>query len=251
MRKQSIHFNFDGKWSYDMGVMQASVNSGLFDDIIISSKTIIEEKIEGRERPYFFGVERSPLSFTVSVLFEENMSHDKIREVLRWLDSDTYKPLRMRDSPERIWYAMIVSDVSAIHNGIDSGYMELEFRTQDTSTLTPRTFSQNHRIRGNSTVQIENNGDFDCNPIVHIVKHGDGNVSIQNMSNDTGEFKFTGLKDKEAVSVDCETKEIDSSTELFRYDDFSKNYIVLKRGINTIRVGGNFDLMFETEFKVY
>ena len=251
--KHSLHFNLDGKWSYEMGVVQASVNTGLFEDSIISSKSIIEEKIEGREKPYFFGVDKAPLSFTVSVAFMENMSNKKVREVLRWLDHDEYKPLRFWEDDERIWYVMVVNDITSIHNGINSGYIELEFRASHTTALTPLTASDTYRIRSSNwkTIEFENSGDFDCFPIVHIEKVGSGNAEIQNASNNTGDFKLTGLEDGEVVSIDCENKEIVSSIGKFRYDNFSKNYLVFRRGINRLRVRGNFNLTFETEFKIY
>ena len=169
------------------------------------------------------------------------MSIDKEKEVLRWLDCDTYKLLHMRDNPERIWYAMIVDDVRAIHNGIDSGYVELEFRTSTSTTLTPSAMSEIHRIRGNSIIEFINKGHFDCKPTIHIEKHGNGSISIYNLSNDTGDFKFMNLKDAEKVSVDFDNKEMEKSGNTHRYDDFNKNYLMLKRGLNRLRVVGDFD----------
>lgn len=251
--RESIHFNFDGKWSYEMGIIQAGVNSGLYEDPILSSKNIIEERIEGRERPYFFGVDREPLTLNISITFQENLTDEKMREIMRWLDKDEYKPLRMYEHPEKLWYVMIVNDVRSIHNGINSGYIELELRASHSTALSPLAVSETYRIRSNvwKDITFENNGDFDCYPIVHINKYGNGNIEIENLTNNTGVFKFEQLEDGELLTIFCETKEIESSTGKFRYDNFSKNHLVFRRGINRLRVRGNFNLTFETEFKIY
>lgn len=252
--RHELHFNFDGRWSYDMGVVKVNIGGGLLEDQIISSKTILEEKIEGRKKPYFYGVQREPLSFPLPIFFDNNLSNEKIREILRWLDCDDYRPFYMIDSPERVVYAMVVDDVNAIHNGIKSGYMELTMRTDSPYVLTPYTKSRRYRFMDNTEgriVEFENNGDFNCKPIVYILKHGDGDIKIQNLSNYTGDFVFTDLNDNEEIMVDCEHKEIESSLDIYRYDNFSKKYLEFVRGINRLKVIGDCELWFETAFEMY
>lgn len=252
--RHGLHFNFDGKWSYDMGIVKVNIGGGLFEDQIISSKRIIEEKIEGRAAPYFYGVERDSLSFSLPIYFDNNLSVDKIREILRWLDTDDYKPFYMEDHPERIWYVMVIDDVKIIHNGIKSGYMELNLRTDNPYTLTPYIISEVYRFRNNSEgtiIEFVNKGDFECKPNVHIHKIGDGDLIIRNLSNQTGDFAFTNLNDQEHIIVDCENKEIETDGLTHRYNDFSNNYLSFVRGINRLKVIGDCDLRFETEFKIY
>ncbi|WP_337020178.1 phage tail domain-containing protein [Oceanobacillus massiliensis] len=252
--RQEIHFNFNGQWSYDMGIIKASVQDGLFEDLLVASKSIVEEKIDGRDKPYFYGVEREPLSFPLPIYFKDDLTVDKVREILRWLDTDTYSPFYMIDKPERIWYAMVIDDVSAIHNGIKEGYMELTMRTSDVRTYTPFTMSELHTF-GNNTggeiIEFENNGDFDCEPIVHIKKFGNGNITIQNLSKYTGDFTFSNLNDQEQLIVDCGNKDIESDSLILRYDDFSDNYLTFVRGVNRLKVIGNCEIRFETQFKTF
>ncbi|AIF43437.1 phage tail domain-containing protein [Virgibacillus sp. SK37] len=252
--RHETHFNFDGKWSYDMGVSKVNIGGGLFEDLIVSSKQIMEEKIEGRDRPYFYGVDKEPLSFPLPIYFDDNLSNEKIREILRWLNHDDYRPFYMIDDHNRRWYVMITDNATAIHNGIKSGYMELNLRTDSPTTLTPFTKSKLYRFENNvngELINFENRGDFKCKPIVHILKRGKGDISIKNMSNNTGEFKITGLDDQEQVTVDCEYQEINSSANKFRYDSFSKKYLSFVRGVNRLKIVGDCDIWFETEFKVY
>ncbi|WP_079709870.1 phage tail domain-containing protein [Paraliobacillus ryukyuensis] len=247
-------FNFGGRWSYDMGVIKVKLDNGLFEDPIVASKTIKEEKIEGRKRPYFYGVDYSPITFPLDIYFENNLSEEKIREVLRWLNTDKYERFYMNSSPDRVWYAMIINDITSIHNGIRDGYMRLNMRTDNSNALTPFSSSRVHTFVNNSdgeTIDFINEGDFSCKPIINIVKRGQGDVTIKNLNNYTGDFKFTGLNDGEKLMIDCENKEIETSEPTYRYDDFSGNYLELARGYNRISVDGDCDLWFDTEFDIY
>src|SRR5690606_37295636 len=135
-----------------------------------------------------------------------------------------------------------------------SGYIDLNIRTDSPTTLTPYALSTLHKLDNNANgeiIEFENSGDFNCKPIVHLVKRGDGDITIKNLSNYSGDFKFTGLNDMEQIMVDCENKEIESSENVYRYDNFSKNYLEFVRGINRLKVIGNCDLWFETEFEIY
>lgn len=252
--RNGMHFNFDGKWSYNMGVTRVNMDGGLLEDTIISSKKIIEERVEGRDAPYFYGVEREPLSFSLTLLFENNLSTEKVREVLRWLDKNDYRPFYMENDPDRIWYVMAVDDVTAIHNGIKSGVLQLNLRTDSPTTLTPYTLSQVYSFRNNSggrQIVFNNLGDFECKPIVHITKVGNGDIIIQNLTNPTGNFEFTNLTNGEQLYVDCENKEIETSGIRHRYNDFSNNYLTFIPGENRLLVIGDCDIQFETEFKIY
>lgn len=252
--RHGTDFNLDGIWASDMGIIKVNIGGGLIEDLLVSSKTIIEEKIEGRDSPYFYGVERQPLSFPLPIYFDKNLSVDKVREILRWLDHDTYKPFYMKDNPERVWYVMIVDDIKTIHNGIKSGYIELNLRTDSPHTQTPYVMSGMFSFRDNANgkeIEFENIGDFEIKPNVYIAKVGNGDITIKNFSSESGEFKFTNLEDGETLFIDCENKYIESSKGKYRYDDFSNKYLSFVCGLNFLQVIGDCDIRFETEFKVY
>lgn len=252
--RHETHFNFGGRWSYEMGVVKANLGGGLFEDQIVSNKSITEERIEGREKPYFYRVDRDPLSFSLPIFFESDLSADKLRGIMRWLDRDTYQPFYMIDEPERLWYAMVIDSADIIHNGAMAGYMELTLRTDDTRTLTPYMLTKTYQIRSGTkgtVIEFENNGDFDCEPIVHIEKIGKGNLTIKNLSKDEKDFSFVDLQDKEKIYVDCEHKEIETDGLIHRYNYFSGGYLKIPRGINQLEIKGDCNIAFEAEFKTY
>lgn len=252
--RHGLHFTYNGISSVDMGVIKATLNSGLSEDVLISGKQILEEKIEGRDKPYFYGVEYDTLSFSVIIFFEDNMTEEHMRSVLRWLNQDSYKPFFSNDEPHRVMYVMPVNDIVSSKATLQQGYLEIEFRADDVNTFSPIEKTQEYSFTSNTggqNITVNNKGDFNCYPIVHIEKIGNGNVTIRNNTNNIGDFSFTGLQDKEKLEIDCEGKIIDTTYNRPRYDDFNNNFLELKPGNNTLRVTGDLKLQLEMEYRTY
>jgi phage-related protein len=251
--KESLYFTYNGIKSTDMGVTQISLSNGLFEEEFVAPKNIIEEKIRGRDTPYFFGVERDPLSFSMGIYFDNGMDDDSKRKVKRWLDQDTYLPLIFSSNLSRIYYAMVVNDSKEIHNGLEEGYLQLQMRCDSPYAYSPTYYSKIYEFNGNASgteIIIENNGDVECKPTIYIEKIGNGNVDIINQSNAGQTFSFTDLNDQEIVFVDCENEVI--ITDLigqYRYDSFNDEYLTLVRGVNTLKIVGDLKLMFKYRFK--
>lgn len=99
-------------------------------------------------------------------------------------------------------------------------------------------------------IELQNKGDIAIYPTVEILKIGDGDVKIENLSDYTEPFIFSNLKDREIVKVNGVKEIIESS--LYgneRYDDFNDNYIRLDYGKNRLKVTGKCKLRFAFRFK--
>lgn len=225
--------------------------SGLFSETFVASKKIIEEKIRGRDEPYFFGVERDPISFRLSFWFDENLSEERKRYFARILDQDYYCPLYTIDNPNRIYYAMCVDDSQHIHNGVQMGYVTLNFRTNSPYAYSPvyvEEYDLSNNTANGAEIVFTNNGDVECKPIVEIKMVENGNFSIINTTNRGEEFKFVNLQKDELVIVDCTSEEIESNVKP-RFDDFNDNYLSLVHGNNYLKVYGKCILTFRYQFK--
>src|SRR5690606_18530223 len=91
--REAINFSFDGIASEDMGVHIASTESGLYEEVFLPTREIIEIKIPHRNKPYLQRVELEPLSFPLTIFIHEWQSRDNLRQIARWLYQDFYKPL--------------------------------------------------------------------------------------------------------------------------------------------------------------
>lgn len=111
------YINFNGE------TLQKVLNSTIDTDIhsynVSGSREIIEEKISGRDIPYFYKVDVSPLEFDFSIAFEEYLTKAETSAILRkFLNNKTYK---------EIYFFNDVSDKSPVFNIIIVDEPEFEY----------------------------------------------------------------------------------------------------------------------------
>lgn len=136
--RESLYFSYDGKKSIDYGIINVNISTGMQEEPFAYSRSIMEDKIRGRSKPYFKGIKKEPLSFTVNFAFEDTWDEEKIKEIKRWLtEQDYYKPLYFSEDVERIYYALVVDDPVLIHNCLKQGYVTLTFRCNDAYAYSP------------------------------------------------------------------------------------------------------------------
>lgn len=148
--RESLYFIFDGKSSKDFGIFLGSTGGGLFQDIFLPTRNIIEKKITGREKPYLQRVEQEPLSFSFSFVlgdWSETDNIDYLRSVTRWLFQDQYKPLIFNSNPNRVFYAIIEGESNLFHNGAKDGYVEVNVRCNSPYSYTPEYIMNNIEFR--------------------------------------------------------------------------------------------------------
>lgn len=98
---------------------------------------------------------------------------------------------------------------------------------------------------------FNNKGDLNCKPDIWITKIGNGDFSIQNISHNNEEFKFTNLIHDETVFVDNENEDIETSLVVtYRYKDFNDNFLNFPIGKNILRLNGKADIKFRYQFKL-
>jgi len=237
----------------------------MFQDPFLSSRTIKEQQIRGHA-PYFQGIERQNLSFSVTFAFFSGWeSNEKLREIQRWLDSDYYKPLVFYNDlvptgEEVIYYAMIVDAPQLVHTGRNEGYITLQFRTNSPYSFSPIYLSQNTTIYEYffspwqptpmpTNIEFINDGDINIKPIIFI-KTFTRRFSIINLSN--GQIlKFTGLEPNEVLEIDCENETITSSVSdtTYRFNNMSQDstFLEMVRGVNVLQCLGNFEFQIKYE----
>ncbi|MGG3505002.1 hypothetical protein ABES58_05900 [Paenibacillus lautus] len=97
---------------------------------------------------------------------------------------------------------------------------------------------------------FDNKGDLDCKPEVWITKYENGDFSIQNISHNLEEFKFTELIDGETLYVNNDSEDIETTLPVtYRYRNFNDHYLRFPIGKNVLRVSGKADIRFRYQFK--
>jgi predicted phage tail component-like protein len=252
MIRESEYFMFAGRNSADYGIMNVSINSGLYEEPFLANRTIKEVTIRGKESPYLQEVTRDPKSFSVTFAFEDTWDDDLINEVSRWLDVDFYQPLTFSAEQEKVYYAMPVNDSTLTHNGLKQGYVTLTFRCDSPysySHLKVTPWNDFSKLSTN-TIDIYNYGTKPILPEIYFMKIGDGDLTITNLSNKGMVSQFVTLLDNEEIYVNGECQIIETNLDnIWRYDNFNDNYLELSYGKNTLQVDGKCKIKFQYRYK--
>lgn len=252
--KESLDFSYAGKRSDYMGLLNVTTKSGLYEENFIANKSIIEEKIPKRDKPYFFGVEYDPLTFPLTFSFNEKWTDKSIEEVALWLHQTTYQPLFFTNNINRIFYCMPVDDFSIIHNGLKQGYLELTMRCDTFHAYTPvyqEVFDFTTNTVDGMDFTFINKGHLPCKPMMKLETVDGGDISIINYSDSGKEFKFTGLVNNETLIIDNENEHIKTDlAQTYRFSNFNNQYLSFPRGVNRCKVYGKCKITFQTEFKL-
>jgi len=246
---ESLDFCYDGRFSYDLGLINVRVEDGMYDEPFGSTRTIQEVKVRGWHKPHFQFVDTEPLEFELEFAFLGAYDDNKLREVARWLTPSYYKPLYFLNNPDRIYYCMPVEDIRFIHNGLKQGYIKLKMRCDGSYAYSPYYTTDEIDTTEQSSFVIDNLGDLPIRPEIGITKIGDGDISIINTTNSGKEFKFVSLKNDEVIYVDNHWEHIETNlVNIFRYTNFNNNWLELVTGRNVFNVTGGAKIMVRYQF---
>ena len=252
---ESLSFIFNNQLSTDFGVINCHVDtSGMYEESFISNREIKEIVTRYNDKPHYIQTKPLPRILNLSIAFNEFFDEDKLRSVKRWLTQDSYCTMSFESLPDYIFYCILTDSTPLLHNGTQ-GYINCQFRCSDPYIYSPTYLGTLYDLSSNPTngtnITFSNNGDIPIQPQLSLLKVGNGDISIQNLSNGGAEFKLTSLTDNEDLFIDNENEEITSSIpDTYRLNNLTGDFITMIWGINNLLVKGNCKLQFRYQFKL-
>jgi len=214
---ESLVFTYNNQSSIDFGVINCTVDTGLYQEKFISDREI-KEITTRKSSPYFVEVKSNPRTLNLTIAFSDSFDEDKLRSLKRWLSQESYCPLVFESIPDKIFYCILESSSTLIHTGNFQGYITIQMRCKDEYIYSPIYTSPIYDLSSNLTLGTNltfiNNGDVDCQPILSLQKIGDGDISIVNNSNGGKIFSLTSLTANEDLNIDSENEQITTSIPL-------------------------------------
>ncbi|MEC5219916.1 distal tail protein Dit [Bacillus atrophaeus] len=251
MIRESLYFTFGQGKSSDFGVANVNTESGLVEESFLGSRSVNETYTKGRSEPYTEGVKREAKQFPLNFYIGDKYEEKRVRAIKRWLDVDDYQPLAFSENLDIVYYAMPVDTSDLVHNAARNGYVRLTMKCNSPYAYSRNTTTHTFNVSsGAEVIELNNKGDVTIFPTIEILKIGDGDIKIENLSDYTEPFLFNDLKDNEILKIDGDKEIIDSN--LFgneRYDDFNDNYLKLSYGKNRLKVTGKCKLRFSFRYK--
>ena len=265
---ESQFFIFDGIKSSDMNLHIMKIDhSGFIETPYISSVDIKQEKLAKRHTPYFYGVERDNIEFTVQLVLMDKYNQPKKwtpqerYNVARWLFHDEYKEFISSDDIGKRYYCIATSD-SDLNLINTQGYMEVTFTCNAPYGFSP-TYIESFDLTGNTTttiIEIENRSniikrykpklEIEYPNIAGFPETTD--IILKNLSDSGREFKLTDVKKGEIYSFDNENRIIKSSRQvnLNPLTHFNRNWLELVYGVNQIMVTGRCRLWIKSQYPI-
>jgi predicted phage tail component-like protein len=180
--REYLDFYYNGISSKQMGLINVSVDNGLFKESFISSRKINTVAIKGNDKPYFMGVQREPLQFSLEFAFVNPYDKELISEVAKWLDQDYYRELYFTENPDRRFMCMPNGDLELIHNGLGNGYIQLNMICDSPYSYSQTFLTTDIDFTNNTSQGIDysflNIGHVSLKPEMWIKKVGDGDIAV-------------------------------------------------------------------------
>jgi len=131
MRKSYKAFEFNGQTAPFSDILNITLGNDMYEDSLRGSREIKTEKIPGRDIPYFYEVEDSPLGFNVNFAFQRPVSKRRIKDVVKRLASQrTYREMTFGEYEGETYVAK-----SPIYNLIFKDDVEMTFVQQSASVF--------------------------------------------------------------------------------------------------------------------
>lgn len=250
----STDFYFNGVKSTDLGVYLVKLSTDFTKTPFLFEKEIIEESITGRDKPYFYGINKKPLTLKLVLSCVDGYwTYEKRRELARWLCTDNYELFYSTDNIEKWYYCQYVGGIDLSINSILQGYIEVEMRCDSPYAYSP-IFTKDIDLSNVETpvvFEFENLGDVDLKPEMWITAI-DTNIKIENLTYaNIPPFEFNDILNNETIYIDNENEIIETDlSDTYRYDNFNDNYLILKRGVNRLQITGKCKLSFRWQYKI-
>lgn len=99
--KDKLSFTYNDKSSKDFGVTQVSLDNGMFEESLVASRSIREEKLVNSKRSLYSGLEKENLSFPLTLAFDKGFNEKKTQDVTDWLFGKEYYSKMMFENDEK------------------------------------------------------------------------------------------------------------------------------------------------------
>ena len=252
------NFIFAGDNSIQVHGLQLVRMGGGMIEQTFSGKAKIEEETSNKwNKPTFYGVSRDPLTFSVTLAKEETSewTFEERMDIAKWLVQDEYKDFRPGDFPI-VLKVIAVGQPTFYNNGVDEGYLEIQFRCDSSNVYTPEV-SDTLNLAGNPIGGYTHSFSSSSNirklyyPELEITLHpGETSFSIENLSNGS-KIEVTGLSEEETIYIDGNNKVVLSSTGLNRVPNLTDlEFLNLTYGNNDLLIKGDIVYNMRAQFPI-
>lgn len=245
-------FEYDGRAStkanFPPGIINATLSNDMYEFATLGAKTIVEQKIQGRDIPYFYNVDYDTLSFGMTIAFEDYATKAQVNEVIKWLYSPSTPRLLKFPEYGMNYFGLFIGQptfyyVGNNHSGFKYiGYIEVEFRANAPygwTDLIEQTATGNH--------VVNNTGDIEILPsftLTNLVSTPDTTNTVTITANSKS-FTYV-MGPGEELTFNGYTKILSSETDPNPYASWTtKDYIEFLPGNNSVTMSSQASITYK------
>lgn len=213
--KEKTGFTYNGRHSDEFNIMNISTDGGMFEENLVSTRTVTDVYLTGNKITLFNGVEREPFSFELRLAFKDKFNQILADQVIEWLYSSSYyRPLQF-DGTDRVVYVMPDGDSTITHTGFEEGYITLTMKSN-----SPFTFGYIKDVKTtvgvSKDVIIQGNDNPEIKIEISVKKAGSFKIVVNDYT-----LQLNNALANETISIYPETEEIESNIDnVFHYSDY-------------------------------
>lgn len=244
-------FIFDGISSSQYGMMIAYLNNDRQDTFTVSKHTINTYKSKFGKSKILDIQEDTNRSFDISLVKATPIAPYEIDSIFRWLmpKDNKFRKLYINDEKyQGYYYYCKILEIEAteiagypyaikckIECNSQYSYSDKRRKIYNSPTL-PLTVN----FINDSCTEMKPTFKFKCNLV-------NGCITLQNQSTNKT-MTLNNLSQNETITIDCEEQSINSDLSYLRLNNFNKEFMDFKIGINKLVLTGNVDY-FEFEYQ--
>ena len=274
-------FSYAGRTSSSFSpiVINATLSNDLYEFAPLGSKSIVEDKIQGRDVPYFYNVDYEPLEFNMTIAFTNYATQSVYREVIKWLYNQKTPQLLYFPELGLNFFGLFIGQPNIYYVGNNNegynqyiGHIEVSFRANAphgwTNIMTNLTDTDPVVIDQSTTFPytLSNIGDYEMFPSFKLQNtSGAANeitISTQRLVSEDPDiyenvttFTYNFVNDEYIVfngySKNIKSYKIsdDTTQQINPYNSWEKDYWVLEPGNNYVKIVSEGNFEFEYSFR--
>lgn len=247
--KDKISFTYNGKNTSEFGIINVSMDNGMFDEAFVASRTVNSETVKDVRKSLFNGVTYEDLSFELNLAFEKDFTDELINKVIDWLYGKEYYSKLQFEGLNKFVYAMPNGESRIVHTGTGRGYIVVSMITNSPYMYGNILSFEKGASKDSISITLEGKINPEMNIDLYPLKDGTYSITVNGYT-----LQISNLKANEIVTINPYEEEISSSLNgVYHYSDYvgDLSKLSLLKKVNTVSASASQNLKVIITYQPY
>lgn len=247
--KDKISFTYNGKNTSEFGIINVSMDSGMFDEAFVANRTVNSETVKDVRKSLFNGVTYEDLSFELNLAFEKDFTDELIDKVIDWLYGKEYYSKLQFEGLNKFVYAMPNGESRIVHTGTGRGYIVVSMITNSPYMYGNILSFEKGANKDSISVTLDGKINPEMNIDLYPLKDGTYSIAVNGYT-----LQIKNLKANEIVTINPYEEEISSNLDnIYHYSDYVGDLSKLSflKKVNTVSAPASQNLKVIITYQPY